>query len=251
MPDRRRKTTIGDLNISRGGYNPLQRAIQSELSRTPEAFDYSQLDERYPMRQVTPMVPPYIQQEMEEERIAQKEKDVMLKVRQAQLDNYESELNDKNAIAEQVIAARPEFAMLNPQDEDFIEKSDELFMKYPKLESSNDFMNGQFARLLRVHERTMNKKKPKTPDALTDRISKAMEEKVKFSSLRDEGKIDKDEADQYIEMLNQTIDKTRSELGFKSEDRDIAQARKIISKRPELKDEVNKRLISAGKQPIP
>jgi hypothetical protein len=35
------------------------------------------------------------------------------------------------------------------------------------------------------------------------------------------------------------------------EDQDIIQAQKLISKRPELKDEVNKRLISAGKQPIP
>jgi hypothetical protein len=38
---------------------------------------------------------------------------------------------------------------------------------------------------------------------------------------------------------------------LQSEDADIAQAKRLISKRPELKDEVNKRLISAGKQPIP
>ena len=35
------------------------------------------------------------------------------------------------------------------------------------------------------------------------------------------------------------------------EDADISQARSLVSRRPELKDEVNKRLISAGKQPIP
>jgi hypothetical protein len=33
-------------------------------------------------------------------------------------------------------------------------------------------------------------------------------------------------------------------------DPDVAQAQRILSRRPELKDEINRRLISAGKQPI-
>jgi hypothetical protein len=176
MPTNRRRSSesyggsrSGDQDDSlRGGYTPFERIGVEAMYETPGVFNFSSLEEKYPTRQVVPMVPSYVRQEIDEERLAQKEKEVALMVRQAQLNNYDSELNEKNAISEQVIAARPEFALLNPQDEDFIEKSDQLFMKYPHLESSNDFMRGQFARLLRVHERAMNKKKPQTLKDLDD-----------------------------------------------------------------------------------
>ena len=103
----RRKTTIGDLDILRGGYNPLQRAIQSELARTPGAFDYSELDAKYPMRQVTPMIPSYIQQEIDEDALERKEQFATQRIREAQASIYESQLNEKIQAAEQIPLFRP------------------------------------------------------------------------------------------------------------------------------------------------
>ena len=306
MPKNKYSSTseIDDLDILEGGYTPFQRMAQSALSRTPEAFDYSELEKKYPTRKVTPMVSPYVQRELDEDMLQKKENEVALKVRQAQLNQYDSELNDKMAIAEQVIAARPEFAMLNPQDPDFQEKSDQLFMKYPKLESHEPFMSGMFARLLRVNEKAMERMRPKTPEeqaelrikeaqagiqesnlnediemakqmpeakqyflnldprsvdyeeqrdlgfikypsvagsvvekgivARTDRLydnwakknlspdaarekyQKAQKEKFTIQQLRDSSTIDRAEADQYIEMLDQSINEARGQLGMPS-----------------------------------
>jgi hypothetical protein len=203
MADRRR-TTIGDLNISRGGYNPLQRAIQSELARTPGAFDYSELDAKYPMRQVTPMTPTYIQREIDEDMLAEKQREVASKLRQAQLNSYDSKLNEERAIAEQTVQARPEFATLNPQDENFLQQADQLFIKYPKLESNNEFMNGQFARLLKVHENYKTRTRPKTPEEQAELRIKEAQAGIQEANLSEDIEMAKQmpEARQYFLSLD-------------------------------------------------
>jgi ArsR family metal-binding transcriptional regulator len=293
---------LKELGFFGGGITPFQQAAQYALSQSPESFDYSELDQKYPTRQVRPMIPTYIQREIDEDMIAEKEREVALKVRQAQLNNYDSQLNEQRAVAEQTLEARPEFASLNPQDENFLQQADQLFIKYPKLESNNEFMNGQFARLLKVHENYKIRTRPKTPeelaelrikeaqagiqeanlsediemaqqmpearqyflnldprsadyeeqrdlgfikypsvagsvlekgivarmdrlnegwakknlspDAVRDKYQKAQKEKFSIQQLRDSGTIDKDEADEYIGMLDQSINEARGQLGM-------------------------------------
>jgi hypothetical protein len=216
MADRRNTSSGGEFGFFEGGTSPFQKAMQSSLARTPEAFSYNELEQKYPTRQVMPIMPTHIRRELDDDILAEKEREVAVKVRQAQLNNYDSELNEKKAIAEQIIAARPEFALLNPQDPDFLEKSDQLFMKYPLLESSNDFMQGMFARLLRINERTIGKIKLKTPEDITDRVGKAMTEKSKFLQLKKEGLIDPNQAEEYIGMLDKQINEAKGQLGIES-----------------------------------
>lgn len=151
MADRRRKTTIGDLNISRGGYTPFQRIAQSALASAPETFDYSELDKKYPMRQVTPMVPSYIQQEMDEDRIAQKEGLATQRIREAQASIYESQLNEQIAQAEQVPLAREYFSTLNPQSADWPEQRDTGFSQFPLIEGSA-FAKSRIASMDRLYD---------------------------------------------------------------------------------------------------
>ena len=151
MADRRRKTTIGDLNISRGGYTPFQRIAQSALASAPETFDYSELDKKYPMRQVTPMVPSYIQQEMDEDRIAQKEDLATQRIREAQASIYESQLNEQIAQAEQVPLAREYFSTLNPQSADWPEQRDTGFSQFPLIEGSA-FAKSRIASMDRLYD---------------------------------------------------------------------------------------------------
>jgi hypothetical protein len=246
----RRKTTIGDLNISRGGYNPLQRAIQSELARTPGAFDYSELDAKYPMRQVTPMVPSYIQQEMEEDRIAQKEVLATQRIREAQASIYESKLNEQIEMADQVQLAREAFSQLDPQDPNYPDKRDKIFMDLPFAENDTSFMKSVVGRNDRLYENYFKKNLAVKNLTLKDLDDSYKAIQAIEAGAADRGGLSPMEND-LINMHRTRIKSGLQQQGVSGEDSDIAQARSLISKRPELKDEVNKRLISAGKQPIP
>lgn len=136
----RRKSEIDDLDVLEGGYTPFQRIAQSALSRTPEAFDYSELEKKYPTRKVTPMVSPYIQRKLDEDLLEQKEQLAMQKAREAQASIYESQLNERILSAEQVPLARAAFSQLNPQDSNYLQKRDEILTNYPYAENDTSFM---------------------------------------------------------------------------------------------------------------
>jgi hypothetical protein len=255
----RRRTTIGDLNISRGGYNPLQRALQSELARTPSAFDYSELDQKYPMRQVTPMTPSYIQQEMEEDRLVQKERFANQRIREAQASIYESKLNEDIATAEQVQLAREAFSQLNPQDPEYPNKRDKIFMDLPYAEGDSAFMKSIVGRNDRLYENYFKKSL-----AVQNLTLKDLDDSYKTIQAIEASAADRGLSPMEDDLIK--LHKARIRGGIQQrgmgandptqqmedqEDADISQARSLVSRRPELKDEVNKRLISAGKQPIP
>ena len=259
----RRRTSISDIDLYEGGYTPFERAGQAALSRTPEAFEYAGLEEKYPTRQVMPMVPSYIQNQIDDETIARKEREVSLKVRQAQLNTYDSKLNEEASIAEQVQLARPEFASLNPQDAEYQNKRDQLLIKYPMVESSSDFMRSTVARLDRINDSYNRKIKPEKEFDL-DEAQKILKSQFEIEQIsKEQGGLSapqKAVLKAYEKRLKegfQTLGITPEEAGITQpalapqvEDEDIIAARKVISRKPELKDEVNRRLISAGKPPI-
>jgi hypothetical protein len=255
----RRKTTISDLNISRGGYNPLQRAIQSELARTPGAFDYSELDAKYPTRQVTPMVPLYLQQEIEEDRLAQKEALATQRIREAQASIYESKLNEQIEMADQVQLAREAFSQLDPQDPNYPDKRDKIFMDLPFAENDTSFMKSVVGRNDRLYENYFKKNLAVKSLTIKDLDDSYKTIQAIEASAADRGlspmesdliNLHKNRIRGGIQQQGASVSESSLQMGGQ-EDADIAQARNLISKRPELKDEVNKRLISAGKQPIP
>jgi hypothetical protein len=220
MPRDRRyggRTSIRDVDLYEGGYTPWERAGQAALSRTPEAFNYGSLEEKYPTRQVMPMVPSYVQNQIDDEAIARKEREVSLKVRQAQLNTYDSKLNEEASIAEQVQLARPEFASLNPQDADYQNKRDQLLIKYPMVESSNDFMRSTVARLDRINDSYNRKIKPTQTDVTIDDVSKAMGEISKYNELisgRGEGVGPSPEEEFYLGEQQRIIDRYKEQRGI-------------------------------------
>lgn len=148
----RRRSEIDDLDVLEGGYTPFQRMAQSALSRTPEAFDYSELEKKYPTRKVTPMVSPYIQREIDEDLLEQKEQLAAQKARVAQASIYESQLNERILSAEQVPLARAAFSQLNPQDPNYPQKRDEILMNYPYAENDTSFMRSIVGRNDRTYD---------------------------------------------------------------------------------------------------
>jgi hypothetical protein len=268
MPRDRRyggRTSIRDVDLYEGGYTPWERAGQAALSRTPEAFNYGSLEEKYPTRQVMPMVPSYVQNQIDEENIIRKSNEVALKTRQAQLDTYDSKLNEEAAIAEQVKLARKRFAALNPQDIDYQNKRDQIFIDLPYSEFSDDFRNGTVARLDRVNERYMSKIKPPTSGDPYKDYEDAYKAVTALRTAKPDKKTEYTKEDEIFESLQvQKMDQAMARMGGAmqpstqqqtalaptGEDADIITARKLISRKPELKEEINRRLISAGKPPI-
>ena len=214
MADRRNISSGGEFGFFEGGTSPFQKAMQSHLSRTPEAFSYSELDQKYPTQQVMPIMPTHIRRELNEDILAEKEREVALKVRQAQLNNYESKLNNEAATAEQVQLARQRFAKLNPQDPDYQNKRDQIFIDLPHAEFNDDFRNGTVARLDRVNDRYMSKLKLQTPESAREMFSKGMNEKIKVNQLLKEGEISQGDANEYIKILDKQIGEAKSQLGM-------------------------------------
>jgi hypothetical protein len=150
MADRRYRTTSNESNDS--GFTLADRLSQSVLSQTPDAFSYAELDKKYPTRQVRPMVPTYIQQELDEDLLEQKEQLAAQKAREAQASIYESQLNERILSAEQVPLARAAFSQLNPQDPNYPQKRDEILMNYPYAENDVSFMRSIVGRNDRTYD---------------------------------------------------------------------------------------------------
>ena len=201
---------IDDLDILEGGYTPFQRMAQSALSRTPEAFDYSELEKKYPTRKVTPMVSPYIQSQLNEDRIAQKEALASQRIREAQASIYESKLNEDIATAEQIPLAREYFSKLNPQSADWPEQRDAGFAQLPLIEGST-FAKSKIASMDRLYENWA--KKNLSPDAAREKYKKAMNEKLKIQELRGGTVTDPSELE-YISMLDQEINDSKLKMGL-------------------------------------
>ena len=150
-------SSIGEIDSSSSGYSPYEEIWQSAISQTPGVFDYAELDKKYPTRQVRPIVPPYIQRQLNEDLLEQKEQLATQRIRDAQAGIYESQLNEKLQTADQVILAREAFSQLNPQDPDYPNKRDKIFMDLPFAENDASFMKSVVGRNDRLYENYFKK----------------------------------------------------------------------------------------------
>lgn len=212
MADRRYKTESSGFNVLRGGITPLERISQANLARTPEAFSYAELDKKYPTRQVRPMVPTYIQRELDEDLLEQKEQLAMQKAREAQASIYESQLNERILSAEQVPLARAAFSQLNPQDPNYPQKRDEILMNYPYAENDTSFMRSIVGRNDRTYD---NYSKKNIGAAMTlDEYGKAVKEIVDIErAAKDLGEEPSDAQKKYMGYRASQIKQFESQRG--------------------------------------
>jgi hypothetical protein len=209
------------------------------------------------------MVPTYIQQELDEDLLEQKEQLAMQKAREAQASIYESQLNERILSAEQVPLARAAFSQLNPQDPNYPQKRDEILMSYPYAENDVSFMRSIVARNDRTYD-NYSKKNIGTNMTLDDygnavkeivdmeRAATALGEELspaqkKYRGLR-ASQIKQFESQQGAGELVSPKQQPKAEASI--EDEEVSVARRIIARNPQRKDEINRRLISAGKSPI-
>lgn len=140
------------LDTFRGGLTPFERAGRQALSREPRAFNYSELEQTFPTRQVRPLVPAYIQRELDEQELERKAAEIEVRRREAQLNIYDSQLNQERERLRQVPLARQALSQLDPSDPDFILKLSDIQNQFP-LASEDTQVNTYLVNpLLRRHE---------------------------------------------------------------------------------------------------
>lgn len=155
----RGQTALGEIDVYRGGMSPFERAASIALSQRPGAFDFEELEERYPTRSVLPAIPEYAQRQLDEEELARKSNEVLLRQREAQLNIYESQLNQERARYEQIPSAREAMAKLDPSAPDFIQQVIGVQQNLPLAFEDDSFYKTVVAPLYQRHERLQNIKK--------------------------------------------------------------------------------------------
>jgi hypothetical protein len=209
------------------------------------------------------MVPTYIQQELDEDLLERKEQLATQRYREAQASIYESQLNERILMSEQVPLARKAFSELNPQDPNYPQKRDEILMNYPYAENDPAFMRSIVGRNDRTYD-NWSKKNMGASTMTLDDYGKAVREIVDMERAAEElgeepspaqkkymgyraAQIKQFESQQEgVEPVNPAQQPEASTI----EDEEVSVARRIIARNPQRKDEINRRLISAGKSPI-
>lgn len=259
----------------------IDRFMEAQILSRPEAsrgFGYEQLEERYPMTPIEVRRKRAQDTALREEDIAyrtgiirERESELGLKKAARDLDMYESQINREDAMLEQIPVARQKLAELDVRDPNFINKAYDIQDEHPMAFESQEFQKYVFQPMLNRNSRLSGRKQEGV--ITKDDMAKAMKEISTYNQLiegRGEGVGASPEEERYLGFLQNQVDQFYAQRGMENpmvatapqptgmapamapsgEDSDTATARRLISRRPELKDEINRRLISAGKPPI-
>jgi hypothetical protein len=162
------------------GLTGMQRAAQSVLSQTPSAFDYSELEEKYPTQRVIPFVPQAIRDEITERDIERKTNENTLKRREAELSIVDAKLNQEKGMLEQVPKAREALRNLNPRSETFLSDLAKIQAETPLAFENNAFTSTLVEPLIRRNEALLQN------DLITGRNeAKAKKKEVSFEEAKE------------------------------------------------------------------
>jgi len=251
-----------DSNI----YSGAERAADLAIARNPNAYSYSygDLNEKYPISITRPINPVSIQEDIDEQELKRKTDEIAYKEKQYQMQLMDSQLNRENARLTQAPAIRKEISNLNPQSDDFEKQLIEIYQRNPIGYEDKALQDYIVKPLLNTHNQYIQNKNyidrlNQRPMSITE-MDKANNLYFDLSMRKQNG----EPMSQAEEDLLLTLEARMSGSGTQSSsqpqqtmqpqqqsDPDIQQAMMVIQKFPHKKGEVNKRLISAGKQPIP
>lgn len=244
-------------------YSFAQRELQSALASDPRsyAYAYDELDKKYPIAPTRPIVPAWIQDEIDEDELKRKSNEIAYKEKQYQMQLMDSQLNRENARLTQAPMIRKEIAELNPQSDDFQEKLLDIYQRNPIGYEDKSLQEYIVKPLLNTHNKYIDNKNyierlRQKPASFTE-MEKANDLYFDLNTKKMAGEaLTPTEEDilSNIESRMQGGYSTRQPSAQQKTneiDPVMQQAMQVIQKYPNKKDEVNKRLISVGKQPIP
>jgi hypothetical protein len=152
----RRNTAFVDPESNPTNVEDLwDRLSRSSIQANPQlrgGFDYSQLEEKFPVRSVAGryevekqrmQAEPYFEEDLEykKSRLEDKIAELNIKKTSRDLDMYEARINREDAMLEQVPLARQALGELDPRDPDYIKKRMDVYNEYPLAFEYEPFVN--------------------------------------------------------------------------------------------------------------
>jgi hypothetical protein len=286
----RRNTTFVDPESNPTNVEDLwDRLSSASIQANPQlrsGFDYSQLEEKFPVRSVAGRYEvekqrrqeePFFEEDLEykKSRLEDKIAELNIKKTSRDLDMYEARINREDAMLEQAPLARQALGELDPRDPDYIKQRMKVFNEYPLAFEYEPFLNNVDKPLLERHQRTANARSIIDEGGVGLReYQSAMGEISKYASIRENRDLSQAELD-YLSDMGAIVDQYRGQQGVtampqtstplspepagaapmnipspEEDDEIYAEANAVIARNPALKDRVNQRLIQMGRKPI-
>lgn len=201
------------------------RFTESEFMSRPElsqGWDYGQLEERYPMAPIQLRRQRQQDAALREEDIAyrtgiirERESELDLKKSARDLDMYESQINREDAMLEQIPVARQKLAELDVRDPNFINKAYDIQDQHPMAFESQEFQKYVFQPMLNRNTRLTGRRQ----DGIItqDDAKKAMDEIMKYETLREQEYPDEEHPEQlrnYLGIQQNTLNQFYSQRGM-------------------------------------
>jgi hypothetical protein len=232
MANRRYRSTQSRYSEDQVSDSPIQGVdyLEREIMKRPglSRFDYSQLEENYP---VTTIAEDFMikEQKRQEQRNLRDEIDyrksliedrasqLELKKAARDLDMYESQINREDAMLEQMPVARQKLAELDVRDPDFINKAYDIQEQHPMAFESDQFQKYIFQPMLNRNSRLTGRKQEGV--VTQEGLYKAMGEISKYNELisaRSEGVGPSPEEERYLGYLQNQIDQFYAQRGMEN-----------------------------------
>jgi hypothetical protein len=226
-----RPQTIYEEEMSPEEKYGTSRFFESLIRSDPDSqssFDYSQLDEKYPIKSIGGRMQleeqrrnenPFLEEDIAYRTniIKQRESELGLKKAARDLDMYESQINREDAMLEQMPVARQKLSELDVRDPDFINKAYDIQEQHPLAFESDKFQKYIFQPMLNRNSRLISRKQDGV--ITQEGLSKAMGEISKYNELidaRGEGVGASTEEDRYLGYLQNQIDQFYAQRGMEN-----------------------------------
>jgi len=168
-------------------YDLMEDISLSRMRAKPElqtGFDYSQLDEKFPVRSIAGRVQierqreeeePFLEEDLEYRKmqLANKAAELGIKKTARDLDLFEAQINKEDAMLEQIPAARSRFAQLDPRDPEYMAKRMDVIQEFPLAFENERFLKTIDEPLLNRHLRMKQGRVESGKEVTEDAFNKA------------------------------------------------------------------------------
>ena len=227
---------MDNLDSMDGDFDLTESLIKTMPSykSTRSKFDYSQLDEDYPVKTIYgEIIKKDIQAQKQRELkgeidyrksiIEDRASQLELKKAARDLDMYESQINREDAMLEQIPVARQKLAELDARDPNFINKAYDIQDEHPMAFESQEFQKYVFQPMLNRNSRLSGRKQEGV--ITKDDMAKAMKEISTYNELidgRGEGVGASPEEERYLGFLQNQVDQFYAQRGMENPNTPIA-----------------------------
>jgi hypothetical protein len=258
----------------------VSKKFKSSIRSNPRlqsSFDYSQLDEKYPIKSIAGRIQleekrkaenPYREEELQYKMqlIKERENELKLKGLDRELDMYDAKLAREDAMLEQVPLARKALGSLDPRSQDYLQKRMDVYNQFPVAFEYAPFVTTVDQPLIQRHKSLTTRTEKSIPmeeyEAASgvlqnEELNAAAKAGDRFARTQilsaqrtadmfeqQEGLSSDQDQQQSVPISNQV------EMDQPSSDQIYSDAMNAIRERPDKKDVINRRLIEIGLSPI-